>query len=131
MLGLDEHTGIILNFQERQCTVMGVSSVTLMGACTPEIYPSGSTFSFDMLGNFRLDTPAHGIRPEVWEMIQSAPPPLPAEETPPPLVLELTEQRQQARARKDWSAADDLRRQIAELGWLVTDTPEGPKLAKT
>lgn len=130
VLGLDEHTGIIINFQQRQCAVMGVSSVTLLGACTPEIYPSGSTFPLEALATLRLESPAHGIRPDVWRMVQSAPPPAPIEETPPPHVHDLAEQRQQARARKDWGAADDLRRQITDLGWSVTDTPNGPKLTK-
>lgn len=130
VLGLDEHTGIVINFQQRQCTVMGVSSVTLLGACTPEIYPSGSIFPLDALGRLQLDDPARGIRPDIWEMLRTAPPPAPAEEIPPPQVLHLTQQRQQARAQKDWNTADDLRRQIAELGWTVIDTPDGPKLNK-
>jgi len=46
----------------------------------------------------------------------------------PPEVLALVEQRQQARADKDWKKSDDLRDQIAALGWIVKDTKDGPKL---
>ena len=35
-----------------------------------------------------------------------------------------------ARAEKDWDASDRIRDALAELGWTVKDTPEGPKLRK-
>ena len=40
-------------------------------------------------------------------------------------VRRLAEQRADARAAKDFAAADALRDQIAELGWVVTDAPGG------
>jgi cysteinyl-tRNA synthetase len=43
-------------------------------------------------------------------------------------VLELAARRQDARQAKDWAAADRLRQQVAALGWLVEDTPQGPNL---
>jgi len=49
--------------------------------------------------------------------------------TVPPEVVLLAEQRASARARRDWSASDALRDQIAALGWSVTDGPEGYRLA--
>lgn len=51
-------------------------------------------------------------------------------EAAPEYVQNLLSQRQTARQRKDWSKADDLRRQISEKGWNVVDTPEGPRLIK-
>ncbi len=131
VVGLDEHTGLVIDFKMRRCTVMGVSSVTLMAPSRTDIFPSGASFPLEALGDFRLEARENGIRPEVWEMVRSAPPPEHAGESPPPEVVNLAEQRRQARARKDWSAADDLRRKIADLGWSVTDTPEGPNLNKT
>jgi cysteinyl-tRNA synthetase len=47
----------------------------------------------------------------------------------PPEVLELVEQRQKARAEKNWSESDRVRDAIAEFGWIVKDTKEGPKLS--
>ncbi len=43
------------------------------------------------------------------------------------LVAALLEQRTQARARKDWPAADAIRDQLAEIGLKVEDTPQGPR----
>ena len=42
----------------------------------------------------------------------------------------VTEQRQQARADKEWAESDRIRDELAGLGWVVKDTPEGPKLQK-
>jgi len=44
----------------------------------------------------------------------------------PAEVLALAEQRQAARAAKDWALADQLRDRIAAAGYTVEDTPNGP-----
>jgi len=46
----------------------------------------------------------------------------------PAEVMGLVEQRQQARAAKDWKKSDALRDEILKLGWVVKDTKDGPKL---
>ncbi|PRY00723.1 cysteine--tRNA ligase [Allonocardiopsis opalescens] len=43
------------------------------------------------------------------------------------LVAVVLEQRQAARARKDYAAADAIRDQLASAGVLVEDTPHGPR----
>jgi hypothetical protein len=129
ILGLDEHTGLIFDFASRQCRVSGVSSVTLMRACNPQIYPSGASFTFDELGIG--GPPLDDIRPDAWEAATSLPPsPEPPPDTPDPQLVSLAEQREAARKAKDWPRADTLRQQIQAAGWLVTDTPEGPKLTR-
>ena len=40
----------------------------------------------------------------------------------------LAEERVEARSSKDWARADQLRDSIAELGYEVQDTPQGPVL---
>jgi cysteinyl-tRNA synthetase len=47
----------------------------------------------------------------------------------PDEVRALAAERQEARAAKDFARADALRDRIAELGFQVTDTPEGPSVA--
>jgi cysteinyl-tRNA synthetase len=43
-------------------------------------------------------------------------------------VRRLADAREEARARRDFAAADGLRDRILEAGYAVTDTPEGPRL---
>jgi cysteinyl-tRNA synthetase len=43
----------------------------------------------------------------------------------------LVEQREEARAVRDFARADALRDELASLGWAVEDTPGGPKLRRT
>jgi cysteinyl-tRNA synthetase len=43
-------------------------------------------------------------------------------------VLALVEQRQQARANKEWKKSDEVRDEILAKGWVVKDTKDGPKL---
>ncbi len=46
----------------------------------------------------------------------------------PAEALELAQQREAARAQRDWALADLLRERLAELGWEVRDSPQGPEL---
>ncbi len=48
--------------------------------------------------------------------------------SPPPEALALLEQRQAARAAKDYAEADRIRDALRELGWEVRDSPDGPEL---
>ena len=47
----------------------------------------------------------------------------------PPQVLDLLQQRTEAKKAKNWPQADALRAQIAALGYAVKDTPSGPTLS--
>jgi hypothetical protein len=128
-IGLDEHTGLIIDFESETCTVSGVSSVSLVRECDPYIYPSGAQFPLSRLGEFHL--PEHleeGISPRAWELVTQAPPL--ESESPPDQVLMLAEQRAAARERKDYAESDWLREQILALGWQVQDGREGQKLIK-
>ncbi|HTX92705.1 MAG TPA: hypothetical protein VMC09_15950 [Anaerolineales bacterium] len=129
-VGLDEHTGLIIDFQAGKCRVSGVSSVTLLRECNPEIYPSGAEFSLSELGEVRWPgNPEEGIPAPVWELIRTAPQP-DGSETPAE-VLQLLEERRLARARKDWAESDRLRKLVNELGWQIQDTAEEQILTKS
>jgi cysteinyl-tRNA synthetase len=43
-------------------------------------------------------------------------------------ALELMREREEARAGKDFARADELRVELAEMGWTVRDSAEGPSL---
>jgi hypothetical protein len=127
-LGLDEHTGIILDFESGTCEVSGVSSISLIRDCNPEMYPSGSKFSLKELGEFRIPEPLEkDIPSHVWDMVCNAPP---LEDSPSDEVITLAEKRLEARANKNWEESDQLRAEIAALGWLVQDSKEGFKLVR-
>ncbi len=48
----------------------------------------------------------------------------------PTAVQALEEAREAARKSRDWPRADALRKEIAEAGWEVADTPAGPVARK-
>ncbi len=128
-LGLDEHTGIIIDFQTQKCQVLGVSSVSLVRECDPEIYATGASFPLEQLGEIKIPEPLNaGIPAKVWDMVTTAS--QTTDDAPPQEVQALVDQRQAARADKNWSESDRLRDEIAALGWQVQDTPEGAKLVK-
>ena len=128
-IGLDEHTGLIIDFETRECEVNGVSSVSLVRECDPEMYPSGSKFPLSELGEFRIPDPIEkGIPAHVWDMCLNAPPL--EEDQPSQEVIILVEKRAAARADKNWTESDKLRDEITALGWTVQDSKEGYKLVK-
>lgn len=110
------------------------------------VYRDGETFPLSECCPLDLRFTLEGLPPLAWKQALEAQARLQAERraaasapaAPQPVgavaapveVQALLAARQEARARKDWPAADALRRQIAELGWQVVDTPEGQKLVK-
>lgn len=128
-LGLDEHTGMIFDFETDTCEVSGVSTVSLVRECDPEIFPAGARIPLGEIGAFRLpEDLSAGISPQAWKMVTEA---SPLEADPPEAaVLELLARRAAARAAKDYAASDALRDQIAALGWQVQDERDGQKLAR-
>jgi len=129
-IGLDEHTGMIIDFESRLCEVSGVSSVSLVRECNPEMYASGAKFSLGELGEFRIPDPLEkDIPAHVWEMCVNAPP-LDVDQ-PSEAVMALVEQRGFVRANKNWAESDKLRDEIAALGWTVQDSKDGYRLVKS
>jgi hypothetical protein len=128
-VGLDEHTGLILDFETGFCEVSGVSSVSLVRKDNPEIYPSGSKFPLSDLGKVVLPAPLEkDIPTQVWDMVLNAPPL--DDDAPPPEVAALAQQRLAARTNKNWAESDKLRDEISALGWIVQDAKDGYKLVR-
>ena len=128
-IGLDEHTGIILNFETGLCEVSGVSSVSLVHDCVHEMHASGAKFPLSELGEFHIPDPLNkDIPAHVWDMCLNAPPL--KENQPSDEVIALVRQRVAARANKNWAESDKLRDAITALGWSVQDSKDGYKLVK-
>jgi cysteinyl-tRNA synthetase len=45
-------------------------------------------------------------------------------------ILALVDERAAAKKAKDWAKADAIRAQLTELGYVVEDTPKGPKVSR-
>jgi hypothetical protein len=130
VIGLDEHSGVVIDFENKKCDVHGVSSVSVLKNNQTKIYPTDSSFSLNELGNFQIPNPIEsGISKEIWQMTLDAQ--QSNQDKPSDEVLNLLEQRKQARAKKDFAESDRLRDAITELGWVVKDTKEGQQLNKS
>ncbi len=128
VVGIDEHTALVLDLAAGELRVLGRGCITLAGRGSERRCAGGEVFGLDALGTFVLPQPADGVPEDVWDRAAD----LPGEPSPPPeppaAVLALVAERQAARGRRDWAAADTLRREIAVLGWQVNDTPAGPQV---
>ncbi|MCL5026754.1 MAG: cysteinyl-tRNA synthetase [Chloroflexi bacterium] len=121
VLGIDEHTGLVLDFQALRCQVMGSGGVSILGPCSMESYETGAVFPIERLGCYRLppEVPLCGL--PVGARVEQ-------EETrPSSRVLELIQRREEARREQHFTEADALRRQVASLGFEIRDTRDGPQ----
>jgi cysteinyl-tRNA synthetase len=75
-----------------------------------------TVFGFDLAAR-EMETEVGGVRIRYGEE--------PGEE-----VLGLVANRELARRGRDWATADRLRDELAEAGWAVEDTPDGPILSR-
>lgn len=128
LVGIDEHTALVIDPGAALGQVMGRGGVTLLKSKQEQHFAHGENFSLEALGPFRRPEPASGISTAVWEEVLAAQAQAKVRPQPPAEVLVLVEERQAARACRDWATTDDLRQRIAALGWRVLDTPEGPRL---
>lgn len=132
VVGIDESTALIVDPAIQVCRVMGVGGVTIIRRGNKQRYETGEGFSVTELGPFQLPDPETGlpaaILAQARNAIEETQRRAAAESKPPPEVIALVEQREAARQRQDWAAADALRDQIEALGWRILDTPDGPAL---
>jgi hypothetical protein len=130
VVGMDEHTALIVDFPSGTCLVMGLGGVTLCLDDDEHRYVDGQTFPITELGPFVMPELHSGIPAEVWEQIEEAQHEgeAKAHTGPPADVLALAGLREAARARRDWNESDTLRDRITALGWEVRDTPNGSDL---
>lgn len=137
VVGIDEKTMLMVDLIKRKCRVLGLGAVTCLCGREASIYPAHHEFSLEQFGEFHWPEPDEGLPEQVWEQVLQAElqkehhaqvgfePSGPTSE-----VLDLVDQRQAARIGKEWQKADQIREQIAKLGWQVVDTPEGPRVEK-
>jgi hypothetical protein len=128
IVGIDEQTGLILDLADRICLVVGRGGITLKQNGATSRIESGGVFSIHELGEYRLPQVNEGVPGETWQSILGI---IMEKDKPtsiPPRVLALVEEREIARQQQEWQRADMLRERIAELGWLIQDTKQGPRI---
>jgi hypothetical protein len=127
ILGIDEHTGLVLDPEKGCADVLGRGGVTVLRDEKELRFGSRQRLPLTALGPFHLPEESIALPPEI--------PPLPeaagrtAGALPSQVVLALLAEREKARSTPDWAEADRLRGKILELGWSIQDTADGPRLA--
>jgi hypothetical protein len=124
LLGIDEHTAVVLDFAQGTAQVMGLGGVTVCQVGEEHAFPDGATFPLEVLGQIRIPALDEGLPAEVVEAVLEAEK---AQQALPPEVAALIEEREAARRAQDWARADALREQLAHTGYVIEDTPEGPR----
>jgi hypothetical protein len=130
VLGIDEHTALLIDFSTEMATVFGKGEVTWLHAGHDLRLRAGQPVALESLGLTRRPDPVEAIPRAVWHAACRAHIPGSAGPSPEPpdVVRALVSERTAARVRGDWLAADHLRDRIVTAGWHVRDTPDGPLL---
>jgi len=130
VVGIDEHTALVMDIPAGKCHVLGRGTVTLLQKKNIKSYASKQVFSINELGPFHMIEPECNIPSNIWERVLAGRNREPSEVDvqPTPEVCVLVQNRALARTAGDWNTADELRRQLLSLGWQVNDTPDGPQL---
>ena len=124
LLGIDEHTALVFDFQQGRGLVLGKGTVTIGFDSKEKTYSTGDSFSLGELGPYRLPPDVIRSHPPVRAAAKH-PPTAPV--TLPPDVAQLINLREAARRAQDWAEADALRQQIADMGFEIQDTHQGPR----
>ncbi|MDP2659554.1 MAG: cysteinyl-tRNA synthetase [Dehalococcoidia bacterium] len=125
ILGIDEYTGLVLDFENEVCHLAGKGGVALQSAGAVEVYGPGSTFPIQRLGPYHRPVKATGCGSGVEVAGEDA-----EEALPSPELRELLDRREDARKSRRWTEADQIRRQVSELGFEIRDTAAGPRLLR-
>lgn len=131
ILGIEENTGLVIHPYTNICEVVGAGCAIVIRDGVEHAFAPGQTFSPSVLGDWRLPHGHEDIPVAIWEeaVRRAEAQAQPVAVAVPQGVLDLVQQREDARKQRDWAEADALRAAIAALGWQVRDTPDGPEVA--
>jgi hypothetical protein len=129
VVGIDEHTALMLDFAAGVGVVFGRGGVSWQRDGSTTRLDTGASVALATLGLTRQPVSSEDIPQAVWDAacrtdLSFSPPP--EQQEPPEPVRALVTARAQARANGDWGLSDRLRLEITAAGWQVRDTPEGP-----
>jgi hypothetical protein len=128
LLGIDEHTAVVLDFAQGTAQVFGQGGATIHHQGKELFFASDRAFDLSVLGQVKTPTLDKGLPAEVVEAVLAAE--LAAEQSAQALpadIAALIDQREIARQEKNWAQSDILREQLASQGYMIEDTPQGPR----
>jgi hypothetical protein len=132
VLGIDEHTGFVVDPSAGVGHVLGNGTVTVLRRGDAKRVGSGGSVKLSALGDWRPPPPSEGVPADVWTAVLRAEAERLERESeagiPPAKVRDLLRERDAARAARQWDRADELRDRLLARGWEVRDTPEGSEL---
>lgn len=128
VVGLDEHTALVIDLRRGEGRVLGQGRVTLLMGGEQAAYGDGEAFDLRPLGYTGAGSLLATLPEAVVDEAAAAVAEAAAAGAVPAEVLALADERQDARTHRDWARADRLRNKIEALGWQVQDTAEGPKV---
>lgn len=128
VVGIDELTALVVDLSGEACYVLGQGGVTLLSDGDERRFETGTVLPLAELGTAHLPPPGLGLPAGLLDSTRERMGKLNAAVVAPTPARRLLEEREAARARRDWESADALRDQILALGWRIQDTPEGPRL---
>jgi hypothetical protein len=133
LVGIDEHTALILDFEQQCLQVSGMNTITVLQSGESLVLESGQRLPLETLGAWHFPGDHSDIPSVVWDAAlrvnaqkNAECPKLPQ---PPSDILQLAQEREQAREEQNWSKADEIREQLLILGWQISDTADGSQLA--
>ncbi|MBI2033051.1 MAG: cysteinyl-tRNA synthetase [Candidatus Levybacteria bacterium] len=128
VLGIDEQTAIIFDFQQDIFSVEGVGSVHILQNEKTVTLEQGKTYMFDSIKKMQMIPSKKTLQnifkheKEVHEHI--------AQNDLPEVLQTLLEKRRLAKTQKDFVKADAIRQQFHENGYHIEDELDGEKIYK-
>lgn len=157
LIGIDEHTAMVIEPEHRNCEVMGIGGVTMIHSnhrpfrhpsmdnvldqdldevaenrnAHVHRYQAGETFPLDDWFPFNIPPSGRDIPNDIWEKaLDVRRGDGSVKDEIPFEIRELVALRSEARKNADWSEADEIREKLVSLGWWVEDTAEGSNVVK-
>ncbi len=126
VLGLDEHTTLILDWERAEGRVEGKGAATILRDGRELVHSSGGVFPLREFGEFSIPPAPFGVEEDLWKDVLRRRAMRAAETEPPQEVQTLVGERERVRNAGNYAEADALRKKIEDLSWNVMDTPQGP-----
>jgi hypothetical protein len=128
ILGLDEHTAVLMDWSTGKGAVEGKGTITILRAGRERIYSAKSEFPLAEIGEYCIPSEPFGVKKAVWEEVRARRAERESEPIPPQPVKALLDERERMRQGGRFGEADRIRKEIEGLGWGVKDTPHGAAL---